>query len=38
MYLSAGISLETVFGDGSSHGRSGVMGALLVAGKRMITG
>jgi uncharacterized protein (TIGR00266 family) len=30
--------METVFGDGSSQGRSGVMGALLGAGKRLITG
>jgi uncharacterized protein (TIGR00266 family) len=38
MYMTSGISMETVFGDGSSQGRSGVMGALLGAGKRLITG
>jgi uncharacterized protein (TIGR00266 family) len=38
MYMTAGIQLETVFGDGSAQQRSGVMGALLGAGKRLITG
>src|SRR5687767_11493654 len=38
MYMTPGIQMETVFGDGSSGGRSGVMGALLGAGKRLITG
>ena len=38
MYMTSGISMETVFGDGSSQARSGVMGALLGAGKRLITG
>jgi uncharacterized protein (TIGR00266 family) len=37
MYMTPGISMETVFGDGSQE-RSGVMGALLGAGKRLITG
>src|SRR5215211_9409583 len=37
MYMTAGIQMETVFGDGSGQ-RSGVMGALLGAGKRLITG
>ena len=37
MYMTDGIQMETVFGDGSSP-RSGVMGALLGAGKRLITG
>ena len=37
MYMTQGIAMETVFGDGSSQ-RSGVMGALLGAGKRLITG
>ncbi len=37
MYMTSGIQMETVFGDGSSQ-RSGVMGALLGAGKRLITG
>ena len=30
--------METIFGDGSQQQRSGVMGALLGAGKRLITG
>jgi uncharacterized protein (TIGR00266 family) len=39
MYMTPGISMETVFGDGSQQQRgSGVMGALLGAGKRLITG
>src|SRR5687767_15432517 len=38
MYMTPGIDMETVFGDGSNAGRSGVMGALLGAGKRLITG
>jgi uncharacterized protein (TIGR00266 family) len=37
MYMTPGISMETVFGDGA-HQRSGVMGAILGAGKRLITG
>src|SRR5688572_18038070 len=38
MYMTPGIAMETVFGDGSQSQRSGVMGALLGAGKRLITG
>jgi uncharacterized protein (TIGR00266 family) len=37
MYMEDGIALETVFGDGSSQSR-GLMGALLGAGKRLLTG
>ena len=37
MYMSPSIEMETVFGDGSQQ-RQGVMGALLGAGKRLITG
>jgi len=37
MYMTPGITMETVFGDGAQQ-RSGVMGALLGAGKRLITG
>jgi uncharacterized protein (TIGR00266 family) len=37
MYMTPGISMETVFGDGAQQ-RSGVMGAILGAGKRLITG
>ncbi|MGE0444958.1 MAG: TIGR00266 family protein [Vicinamibacterales bacterium] len=38
MYMTPGIAMETVFGDGSQQGRPGVMGALLGAGKRLVTG
>jgi uncharacterized protein (TIGR00266 family) len=38
MYMTQGIELETVFGDGSGSGSPGVMGALLGAGKRLLTG
>jgi uncharacterized protein (TIGR00266 family) len=39
MYMTPGIAMETVFGDGSQQQRgSGVMGALLGAGKRLLTG
>jgi uncharacterized protein (TIGR00266 family) len=38
MYMTSGITMETIFGDGSSQQRTGVMGALLGAGKRLITG
>jgi len=37
MYMDDGIAMETVFGDGSAKG-SGLMGALLGAGKRLLTG
>ena len=37
MYMTQGLQMETVFGDGSGQS-SGVMGALLGAGKRLITG
>jgi uncharacterized protein (TIGR00266 family) len=37
MYMTPGVQMETVFGDGSQQ-RTGVMGALLGAGKRLITG
>lgn len=40
MYMMPGITMETVFGDGSQQqqGNSGLMGALLGAGKRLLTG
>ncbi len=39
MYMTPGIKMETVFGDGSGRQQgSGVMGALLGAGKRLLTG
>ena len=37
MFMDDGIAMETVFGDGSSRG-GGIMGALLGAGKRLLTG
>jgi uncharacterized protein (TIGR00266 family) len=37
MYMTHGISMETVFGDGATQ-RQGVVGALLGAGKRLLTG
>lgn len=37
MYMDDGIAMETIFGDGSKQ-NSGFMGALLGAGKRLITG
>ncbi|MGE5362396.1 MAG: TIGR00266 family protein [Bacteroidales bacterium] len=38
MFMTSGISMETVFGDGSGKQQAGVMGALLGAGKRLLTG
>src|SRR6476660_10382307 len=38
MYMSGGIGMETIFGDGSGQRSGGVMGALLGAGKRLLTG
>ena len=38
MYMDDGVDMETVFGDGSSQGKSGFMGALMGAGKRLLTG
>jgi uncharacterized protein (TIGR00266 family) len=37
MYMDDGIEMETVFGDGSPQ-QSGFMGALMGAGKRLLTG
>jgi uncharacterized protein (AIM24 family) len=37
MYMSGAIGMETIFGDGSAQ-RSGVIGALLGAGRRLRTG
>lgn len=37
MYMEDGIAMETIFGDGSAQNR-GFMGALLGAGKRLLTG
>jgi uncharacterized protein (TIGR00266 family) len=38
MYMSQGIQMETIFGDGSQQRAAGVMDALLGAGKRLLTG
>jgi uncharacterized protein (TIGR00266 family) len=37
MYMDDGIQMETIFGDGSQK-QSGFMGALMGAGKRLLTG
>lgn len=37
MFMDEGIAMETIFGDGSSK-NTGFMGALLGAGKRLLTG
>jgi uncharacterized protein (TIGR00266 family) len=37
MYMGDGIEMETIFGDGSQQNK-GLMGSLLGAGKRLITG
>jgi uncharacterized protein (TIGR00266 family) len=37
MFMDDGIQMETIFGDGSQKS-SGIMGALLGAGKRLVTG
>jgi len=38
MFMTSAIRMETVFGDGSAQQQGGVMGALLGAGKRLLTG
>jgi uncharacterized protein (TIGR00266 family) len=38
MFMEDGIEMETIFGDGSRQQRSGFMGALMGAGKRLLTG
>src|SRR5258705_2558080 len=37
MYMDDGIEMETIFGDGSQQ-NSGFLGALVGAGKRLLTG
>ena len=37
MYMDDGIEMETIFGDGSGQ-QTGVLGALMGAGKRLLTG
>jgi uncharacterized protein (TIGR00266 family) len=38
MYMTAGIQMQTIFGDGSAQQGKGIMGALLGAGRRVLTG
>ncbi|HVS02105.1 MAG TPA: TIGR00266 family protein [Thermoanaerobaculia bacterium] len=38
MFMEPGIQMETIFGDGSGRGGGGVMGMLVSAGKRVLTG
>ena len=38
MFMDAGITMDTVFGDGSGGGGGGLFGKLLGAGKRLVTG
>src|SRR6187399_2348309 len=38
MYMEDGVEMETIFGDGSKQQASGIMGALMGAGKRLLTG
>lgn len=38
MYMDDGIEMETIFGDGSNEGKTGFFGALMGAGKRVLTG
>jgi len=38
MYMDDGIGMETIFGDGSQQQKSGILGALAGAGKRLLTG
>ncbi len=38
MYMTPGIQMETVFGDGSQQQGSGIVNALLGAGRRILTG
>ena len=38
MYMEDGVDMETIFGDGSQQQQSGFLGALMGAGKRLLTG
>jgi uncharacterized protein (TIGR00266 family) len=38
MYMEDGIEMETIFGDGSQQQSGGFLGALMGAGKRLLTG
>jgi uncharacterized protein (TIGR00266 family) len=37
-YMEAGVSMDTVFGDGSSGAGGGLLGKMLSAGKRLVSG
>ncbi len=37
MYKTAGVEMETIFGDGANHGNESFMDKLLGAGKRLLT-
>jgi uncharacterized protein (TIGR00266 family) len=38
MYMTSGVQMDTIFGDGSQQQQGGIMGALMGAGKRLLTG
>jgi uncharacterized protein (TIGR00266 family) len=38
MYMDDGVEMETIFGDGSAQQQGGLLGALMGAGKRLLTG
>lgn len=38
LYMDTGIQMQTIFGDGSGQEQGGLMGKLLSAGKRVLTG
>lgn len=38
MYMTQGVEMETIFGDGSAQQQAGIMGALMGAGRRLLTG
>jgi uncharacterized protein (TIGR00266 family) len=38
MYMEDGVEMETIFGDGSKQQQGGFLGALMGAGKRLLTG
>jgi uncharacterized protein (TIGR00266 family) len=38
LFMEPGIEMETIFGDGSNAPQSGLMGMLMSAGKRVLTG
>lgn len=38
MYMDDGVEMETIFGDGSPQQQGGFLGALMGAGKRLLTG